>query len=66
MEMGLVDLAVQALDGTIITGIASTVRTYNAVTLLMLRDRTESALAIALDEALERRFGTGQARRRGS
>jgi hypothetical protein len=33
VETGLVELAVQAVDGTKILGVASTARTYNAVTL---------------------------------
>lgn len=45
VEMGLVDLAVQAVDGTKIPGNASTDRTYNAVTLQKLLDRTEAAIA---------------------
>jgi hypothetical protein len=45
VEMGLVDLAVQAVDGTKIPGNASTYRTYNAVTLQKLLDRTEAAIA---------------------
>ena len=45
VEMGLVDLAVQAVDGTKILGDASTDRTYNAVTLQKLLDRTEAAIA---------------------
>ena len=45
VEMGLVDLAVQAVDGTKIPGNASTDRTYNAVTLQKLLDRTETAIA---------------------
>ena len=44
VEMGLVDLAVQAVDGTKIPGNASTDRTYNAVTLQKLLDRTEAAI----------------------
>ena len=43
--MGLVDLAIQAVDGTKIPGNASTDRTYNAVTLQKLLDRTEAAIA---------------------
>ena len=45
VEMGLVDLAVQAVDGTKIPGNASTDRTYNAMTLQRLLDRTEAAIA---------------------
>lgn len=45
VEVGLVDLAVQAVDGTKIPGNASTDRTYNAVTLQKLLDRTEAAIA---------------------
>ena len=45
VQMGLVDLAVQAVDGTKIPGNASTDRTYNAVTLQKLLDRTEAAIA---------------------
>ena len=45
VEMGLVDLAMQAADGTKIPGNASTDRTYNAVTLQKLLDRTEAAIA---------------------
>ena len=45
VEMGLVDLAVQAVDGTKIPGNASTDRTYNAVKLQKLVDRTEAAIA---------------------
>ncbi len=45
MEMGLVDLAVQAVDGTKIQGNASRERTYDAVGLQKLLDRTEAAIA---------------------
>ncbi len=45
VEIGLVDLAVQAVDGTKIPGNASTDRAYNAVTLQKLLDRTEAAIA---------------------
>jgi hypothetical protein len=42
--MGLVDLAVQAVDGTKIAGNASKKRTYNAVELQRLLERTETAI----------------------
>ena len=43
--MGLVDLAVQAVDGTKISGSASKQRTYNAKELRGLLERTEAAIA---------------------
>ena len=45
VEMGLVDLAVQAVDGTKIPGNASRSRTYDAVGLQKLLDRTETTIA---------------------
>ena len=45
VEVGLVDLAVQAVDGTKIPGNSSTDRTYNAVPLQKLLDWTEAAIA---------------------
>ena len=45
VEMGLVDLAVQAVDGTKIQGNASRNRTYDARGLQKLLDRTEAAIA---------------------
>ena len=45
VEMGLVDLAMQTVDGTKLPGNASTDRTYNAATLQKLLDRTEAATA---------------------
>jgi transposase len=45
VELGLVDLAVQAVDGTKIPGNASKRRTYDAAGLQKLLDRTEAAIA---------------------
>ena len=45
VEMGLVDLPVQAVDGTKIQGNASSDRTYDSVGLQKLLDRTETAIA---------------------
>ena len=45
VEMGLVDLAVQAVDGTKIQGNASRNRTYDARGLQKLLDRAEAAIA---------------------
>ena len=45
VEVGLVDLAVQAVDGTKIQGNASRDRTYDATGLQKLLDRTETAIA---------------------
>ena len=45
VEMGLVDLAVQAVDGTKVQGNASRNRTYDARGLQKLLDRAESAIA---------------------
>lgn len=44
MEMGQVDLAVQAIDGIKITAHAATDRTYDAAGLQRLFDRTEAAI----------------------
>ena len=45
VEMGLIDLAVQAVDGTKIQGNASRERTYGAAELQKLLGRTEAAIA---------------------
>ena len=45
VEMGLVDLAVQAVDGTKVQGNASRNRTYDSKGLQKLLDRTEAAIA---------------------
>jgi len=45
MKIGLVDLAVQAIDGTKIAGNASKDRTYDAKKLQQLLNRTEAAIA---------------------
>lgn len=45
INLGLVDMAVQAVDGTKIMGNASKNRTYNKAALKKLLERTESAIA---------------------
>ena len=45
VEMGLVDLAVQAVDGTKVQGHATRNRTYNARGLQKLLDRAEAPIA---------------------
>jgi transposase len=45
VEIGLVDLAVQAVDGTKVPGNASRHRTFDAAGLQKLLDRTEAAIA---------------------
>jgi len=45
LKMGLVDLAVQAVDGTKIVGNASKDRSYDAAVLKQLLERTEAAIA---------------------
>jgi transposase len=45
MELGLVDLAVQAVDGTRIAGNAARDRTYDNVALQRLLERTETVIA---------------------
>jgi transposase len=45
INLGLVDMAIQAVDGTKIIGNASKNRTYNKAALKKLLDRTESAIA---------------------
>ena len=64
VEMGVVDLAVQAVDGTKIPGNSSTDWTYNVVTLQKLLDRTEAAIAEleAQNEGWRRSSSTASAR----
>ena len=45
MQLGLVDLAVQAIDGTRVGGNAALARTYDAAGLAKLLARTEAAIA---------------------
>jgi hypothetical protein len=45
VELDLIDLAVQAVDGTKIAGNAAGDRTYNAAELQRLLNRTEAAIS---------------------